>query len=274
MNALKFFMIIFLLECLIYSCEESDSSQEFVPKPVVEGYLYEGTPVRNLKISELVKFDEVNDFGEKLISGLDIKIRIDHAEYPLYENPDHPGYYGTENDDLILQPAQNIEFSFLFNSTNVSASTRVPSKPLNLSISDAVKYISPIQSYWDLQQLAEISVQVRWTNDDHSYYYISVKNIETNPQTLDPEDLLPDLGNSFDIPPLATDFSNIFFNKIQYYGRYMVVVSKVNAEYTAIYQSQNQDSRTLTELASNIENGYGIFTALAADTVYFEIKEP
>lgn len=269
MRAFQFFMMI---SVLVSSCEESNSPDEFIPKPVIEGYLYEGNPVRNMKISELVKFDEINDFGEKLLPGMDVKIRIDETEYPLHENPDHPGYY--ENGELILQSGQAVEFSFLFNSATVSASTIVPAGPVNLSISEAVKYISPIQSYWDLQQLAEISVQVRWTNDDDSYYHVSVKNMETNPQTLDPENLLPDLGNTFDMPPLATDFSNIFFNKIKYYGRYMVIVSKVNAEYVALYQSQNQDSRTLTEQASNIENGYGIFTALAADTVYFEIKEP
>ncbi|KAB2814931.1 MAG: hypothetical protein F9K10_05150, partial [Paludibacter sp.] len=168
MRAFQFFMMISLLGYFVTSCEEENPSHEFISKPVVEGYLYDRTPVGNLKISELVKFDEIDDFGEKLLPGMDVKIRIDGTEYPLHVNPDHPGYY--ENGELVLQAGQTVEFGFLFNSTTVSASTIVPARPVNLSISDAVKYISPIQSYWDLQQLAEISVQVRWTNDDDSYY--------------------------------------------------------------------------------------------------------
>jgi len=53
-----------------------------------------------------------------------------------------------------------------------------------------------------------------------------------------------------------------------------MILYRVNQEYVDLYKSRDQDSRNLNEPLTNIENGLGIFSAFANDSVYFyAIKE-
>jgi hypothetical protein len=45
----------------------------------------------------------------------------------------------------------------------------------------------------------------------------------------------------------------------------------VNKEYEDLFNNLEQDSRDLNEPPSNITGALGIFTAFAADSVFFEI---
>ncbi|MDA3862202.1 MAG: hypothetical protein PF445_13365 [Melioribacteraceae bacterium] len=53
-----------------------------------------------------------------------------------------------------------------------------------------------------------------------------------------------------------------------------MVLYRVNKEYVDLYESRDQDSRNLNEPLTNIENGLGVFSAFASDSVYFNaVKE-
>lgn len=73
--------------------------------------------------------------------------------------------------------------------------------------------------------------------------------------------------------PSVSDVYNIQSKKIRYYGRYRVVLYKVNEEYANLYESTSTSSQSLTNPYTNIENGKGIFTAFNTDTLFFELRE-
>lgn len=264
-------IILLILGCLT-SCEEQTTS-EFSNRAVVEGYLFEGQTIKNIQLTELMAFENLGEQQEHLISKAEIELLIDDVPYILSEDDQNPGSYMLQDQNVILETGQQLTFGFNYNGELVTAETRVPSKPLNVKISESVKTVEPITDFWDLTQLADISVEVSWSNPDNAYYYVTVKNLESNPETVDPNDYIPDISG-FDFPPVITEFSQIRFNQLNYYGTHEIIVHKVNAEYVDLYNSQNQDSRTVSDPLTNIVNGYGIFTAFATDTVYLEIKKP
>ncbi len=52
----------------------------------------------------------------------------------------------------------------------------------------------------------------------------------------------------------------------------MVRVYKVNQEYANLYRSREQDSRSLNEPLTNVQNGLGVFSAFASDSVGLYVK--
>ncbi len=269
-NVLKIYILLGIVFLIATSCEQEDNTQ-YTSKAVVEGYLYEASTVSNIKLTELLPFESLGSEEELSIQDAEIELEIAGEVYQLTEDNTNPGYYNLEDPEIVLKAGQQLDFSFQFSGETVSATTIVPSKPVNVKLSDTLKYIEQITSIRDLTGLSEITVEVTWSNSDNSYYYVTVKNIETDPETIDPNDYIPDV-TGFDFPPLITDFSQINFATLNYYGTYQVVVYRVNNEFVDLYNSQSQDSRTMSEPLTNIINGYGIFTAFATDTVYLEIK--
>lgn len=267
-------IVLFFILLIIISCEKEENEQSKIEnEAVIEAYLYEGNSVTEIKLTELIPFEDLGTDKSPTVSDAEIKMLIDGNEFVLQEKPEKPGYYTIDDTNTLIQSKQEINLQLWYNNKWVTARTIVPTKPQNVQINESQKYVEEITSIWDLSQLADISVEVSWANPDKSYHYVTVKNLESNPETIDPYDYIPDI-ESFDFPPVSNDYSVIRFNQLNYYGTYEIVVHKVNMEYVDLYNSQNQDSRTLNEPLTNVENGYGIFTAFATDTVYLELLRP
>ncbi len=261
-----FFAIVFLS-----SCEDNDS-ESVNNDTVVEAYLYEGSSSIDIKLSEIIPFEDMGAEEEKVITGAEAYVYVDDTEYLLKEQDNNPGHYTFSDYYETIHSGQ--EISFYFNKDKeIRSQTIVPERPQNVQLSVNEMYIEQISSLMDLADLAESTVEISWDNPDNSYYYVSVKNIEENPETIDPNNYIPDV-DGLNTPPLQTSFSILWINQLNDYGTYEIVVYKVNSEYVDLYNSQQQDSRTLSEPLTNIDNGYGIFTAIAADTVYLEILKP
>jgi len=274
MNTMKpSLLIIFFLAVFVWSCEDTET-EGFVSKPVIEGYLYEGTPVQHVAITELTPYEDLEDQDPQPLSGLDITLTVDGTDYVLEEDSPGSGSYGLPDNSFRLSSGQSLELSCVYNSLEIYSHTRVPSLPQDVTLSDTVKYISPITTLRDLEQFSDISVEINWSNTDNSYYFVLVENLEEEPERINQIEDAPEIEASFSSPPTITDYEVIWMDDIPYYGLYRVVVYKTNTEYADLYQSQYQNPKTLNEPASNVLNGYGIFTAFASDTVYFAIRKP
>ncbi len=270
----KLIFISFLCSIiLLCSCEKDNESNSVNDQTVVEAYLYEGNSTIDIKLSEIIPFDDMNSQDEILITGAEAYVYIDGTEYLLHETENTSGHYKLDNYNKRLNAGQEISFYLKRDEEEIIAETIIPEKPQNVELSENEKYIEQIGSLMDLANLAESTVEISWDNPDNSYYYVYVRNIEDNPETIDPNNYIPDT-ESINTPPLQTDFSVLWLNQLNDYGTYEIIVYKVNPEYVDLYNSQQQDSRTLSEPLTNIENGYGIFTAVAADTAYLEILKP
>ncbi|QGY44633.1 DUF4249 family protein [Maribellus comscasis] len=268
----KLFIIPFAL-LVLFACENEDELEETITQQVVEAYLYNGSSDLDIKLSEITPFEDLGSEEETLISAAEVYVTIDGADFILQEKSDMPGHYSFSDSGITIQSEQEISFLFVQGQEEVTAETTVPQKPQNVQLSESEKYIEQITSLMDLTQLADATVEISWDNPDNSYYYVSVKNITDNPKTIDPNDYIPDV-DGINTPPLPTSFSILWLNELSDYGTYEIIVYKVNSEYVDLYNTQQQDSRTLNEPLTNIQNGYGIFTAFASDTVYLEIVEP
>ncbi|RKD92538.1 DUF4249 family protein [Mangrovibacterium diazotrophicum] len=257
----------------LFSCQEENESEETANDPIVEAYVYEGSSNIDVKLSEIIPFQDLNSEDETMISNAEVSVSINGNEFLLDEKSDMPGHYTYDGSDMSIQAGQIISFYLRYNETDITAKTEVPEKPQDVQLSESVKYIEEINNLIDLANIGESSVEVSWSNPDNSYYYLTVKNIETDPETIDPNNYIPDV-DGINTPPLPTDFSILWLNQLNDYGTYEIIVYKVNSEYVDLYNSRQQNSQTLNEPLTNIENGYGIFTAFAADTVYLEILKP
>ena len=71
--------------------------------------------------------------------------------------------------------------------------------------------------------------------------------------------------------PTTEGSYDVICMSLQNYGRYMVTLYKINQDYVSLFESEVQDGTELNEPPSNIINAFGIFTAFASDTTFFEI---
>jgi hypothetical protein len=58
-----------------------------------------------------------------------------------------------------------------------------------------------------------------------------------------------------------------------YYGRYDVILYRINAEYASLYSENGSSSINLSQPYTNVNNGLGIFTGLAADTLRITVTK-
>jgi hypothetical protein len=111
----------------------------------------------------------------------------------------------------------------------------------------------------------DLIITVTWNNDDESLYFVTVENIEENPVAVNDSDegfmrrggmrqrmiFRPTRATEFRISPM----------QFEYFGKHLVKVYHVNQEYADLFDSQEQDSRSLNEPLTNIHNGLGVFSA-------------
>ena len=115
-------------------------------------------------------------------------------------------------------------------------------------------------------------VEVNWNNEDGDYYYVLIKNIETDPEYVN-ENIAQFEGQlQFITEPQISNFYAIrTLVHLPQFGTYQIIVFRVNPEYAALYESSGSSTLSLEEPPSNIVNGQGIFTGVSSDTLYLEV---
>lgn len=262
-NKLIVFVIAVLLIVVLNSCEDNSINIEIEDYLIVEAYLYPGLPVNNIRVFKQNSFtDLIND--NKVISGLQINLKVDSQNYLLSEKQDSLGYYFYAEDDLVLIPGSFCEMEFEYNDIIISSETTIPGKPENLELSKTS--ISVSIGGWGGSGIEPI--EVTWSNPDNDYYYMVAMNIEENPVPINDE--MEDQPLSIGTSPATTNLLNIVPRQLRYYGTYQLVLFRVNPEFAELSLFTTTNTINLSEPYTNIINGKGIFTAFASDTAYFE----
>jgi len=80
---------------------------------------------------------------------------------------------------------------------------------------------------------------------------------------------------SFEENTNAQSYYNITQNTVPFYGDYIVTLFSVNQEYINLLKSNtnNSTSQNLSNVATNIVNGFGIFTAVQADSLTMNFNQ-
>ena len=121
--------------------------------------------------------------------------------------------------------------------------------------------------------ITDFNITINWDNDEGDYFYVTIKNLEENPVPVN-----EDFGGFLRtrrFPPSRSEEFTLNAMQLTHLGTYLVKVYRVNEEYADLYDSQEQDSRSLNEPLSNIKNGLGVFSAFHSnvDSLYLEATE-
>ena len=266
---MKYFKIFFLLtsSSLILSCSEELIELAETKTTIVEGYLSAGNPIDSLRVTQSISLGQV----EEVITLDDLKVTISggNTEFDLISIGN--GFY--QNANHIIKAGANYQLEIERGDNIISAETYVPENNA-ASISKSQVELTKIEAgvFPSGGIVIPDPVEVTWNNNDGDYYFVLVKNIETDPEYVN-ENIAQFEGQlQFITEP---QISNIYVIRAQrdlmQFGTYQIIVFRVNPEYAALFDSSGASTLSLEEPPTNIINGLGIFTGLSSDTLYLEV---
>lgn len=266
---------LLLIGVLIFSScrkEEKLSDTEMnSDAPVIEAYLLPGdTP--EVKVSKLLPYSEDEDVSQEPVSGLTISLISEGKIYTSTEDSNAGSYLFDE--ELIIEDGKQYNLEFLYKDFVIKAETVVPSKPVEFSVSTENIYVSRVIP-GQMGMSAFDPIELTWNNSDNSYYILRTEYLETELDFINANMA----SNDMDFPtsntttPILGDAYSINSRSVLFFGTYRLILYKINQEYVDLYETIGQNSNSLTNPLTNIENGWGIFTGLNADTLFLEVKE-
>jgi Domain of unknown function (DUF4249) len=265
MKKIIYLSVIFAL----LSCKDTVVTG-FQDKPVVESYLYaDFTPT--VKVSKLIAFTSDMVYSSEDVNKLAVEIMevSTGKKYSLTSTGD--GLYG--NKDLIIAAGKTYQLSFPYNGTVITATTVVPQKPMNMKLSATNIAISEMgvpgsggTSGWPSP------IDITWTNNDQSYYFIYVKNVDAVKTPIDTRS--PTGNDFFRNQPINADHYELNPRSFKFYGLHRVILYRIQPEYALFFQENSGSSLSISEIKANIENGLGIFTGINSESIYLYVGKP
>lgn len=270
MKALDILSLAILTFLMFQSCEKDVIEQKETETTVVEAYLYAGQTIDSLKITQSFSYGQE---GEGVISINDLDITISDDENQTLLTPIGDGFYN--NPDFVIEEGESYRLEFERDGEIISAETYVPERNVTSISTTQVELVQIKAGTFPIGGInIPDPVEVSWNNEDGDYYYISIKNIESDPEYVNENIGALDRQFAFITAPQISDFYAIRTRQeLTQYGTYQIIVFRVNPEYAALYASSGNSTLSLEEPPSNIVNGLGIFTGVSSDTLYLEVTK-
>jgi hypothetical protein len=241
------------------ACTKEDDGIAGINKAVVESYLAPGQPV-SVKITKEIEYG-VDDINQPL-DNLTVTVTNNAITYALINAGN--GIY--TSSVIPINVGETYQLNFDYNNVQVSATTVIPSKPVNFTQSATtitVPVSFPPTSFPD-------PIKLSWNNPDLDYHLAVVSNIEANPV------LINSTGQGrpvFRTQPSQSTTQDLTFQQFTYYGNHRIVLFRIWPEYAALYEDNGTNSTNLAEPPTNVVNGRGIFTGInTADTLYVRVQ--
>jgi len=260
---IAFFMLVFGV-VLFVSCEK-DADSNYSPKAIVEAYLAPDNTVKVLVSNEILYTS-----SDTLDAPSDLDISITSNSEIFHLASAGSGYYIADTSLHIIE-GNTYNLKFTYNNSVITSSTTIPVKPSNFTASVTSVTVQQFDPTSTTMPTFPDPVELTWDNPNHDYFIIVVDNIET---TLVPTDTVnTDNRPTFRTQPTQSNTYKIQPMQFKYYGRHNIILYKINAEYAALYNDNGSNSLNLTSPISNINNGFGIFTGINADTVQVNVVD-
>ncbi|MEI6276035.1 MAG: DUF4249 family protein [Prolixibacteraceae bacterium] len=262
----KIYFCITLL--IMMSCQETVVTG-FQDKPVIESYLYaDESP--SVKVSKLIPFTTDMVFSDMDVNKLlmDITDVTAGKKYTLAATGD--GVY--TNKSLTISAGKTYELSFPYNGQVVTARTIAPAKPQNLRLSATNISIAQMGQTGGIGMGMPDPVQINWSNDDGSFYFIYVKNVESVKIPIDTKN--PNGKDFFREQPTNSNHYELNPRSFKYYGEHRVILYRIEPEYVLYFQENSNSSLSISEIKANVVNGLGIFTAINSVSAYLYVGKP
>ncbi|MFK7922320.1 MAG: DUF4249 family protein [Bacteroidia bacterium] len=276
---MKRYKLLWAILALCTACTQPNTVIEFESAIVVQGYLYAGQTVKGIELSALIPFGA----DSSIIPDWDqMAVEIIHQaeSFPLSQRTSGSGIFDEASETLSILEGETYLLQINYHEEILSASTTVPPKPNSLQISENVMERTQIDFSQGQGpggggggQAQTDPLEVSWDNPLADYFFLLVENVENNP---DPIFLNTPFERNFRFinEPTQSAIDIVQPQMIEFFGTHQVVLFRVDEDYASLYENREQDSRSLNEPFTNIENGLGIFTAVNSDTLYFEVIEP
>ena len=269
---------IILLCVLLFSCEDENLNDIASNQFVVEGFLYAGEPIDDIKIKSTFPLTEEKDTSVP-INEAEVSITKDGERYTLLPSG-QDGFYNYPGSDVSITTGDIIRLEVIHDGIMATAQTIVPTPTMGLNISQDTIVVPklPLSQGAEAIRMAvakfvqESSIQITWDNPSEDFYFMVVEAVK---DTLDPifiDQVLSALER-FRFVSEPTDVASINFlaGTVQSFGTYSVKIYHINEEYSALYENSNQDSRDLNEPPSNVQNALGVFSAFNSQELFFEV---
>jgi hypothetical protein len=250
---------------LLASCNKQNADTNTVYLPVVEGYLLPGHSI-TVKLYQQKALTDTALYGAP-ITGLQVYVSDGSTSVQLTEAS--KGTY-TYNNQNFLVAGKTYSLNFKYLTSTVSAKTLMPSKPTNFTSQYGTLYISSTSG--TANNTTTINM-LSWDNPDTLNHVLVFNNPDGAAFPLRSFRNSP--SPNFEVNTNRTSFYNITENTFPYYGHYQVILLRVNQEYINLMNSNTSSStsQTLSNVTTNIVNGFGIFTAMQADTVSLNVLD-
>ena len=276
----RYFSIFFILAAAAgLGCSDNNPLAPVADLVVLRGYLYAGEPVTEIQLTSTLGLGST-DTVAPAIPDAQVTLIKDQARYSLEATSGRPGYYNYPGSDLQVASGDQFRIEVSYFGKLASAETVVPAAPVELTISGSQLEVRSFSfdsigfgfGRGFLEQ-DTTGLEVDWQNADGSTFYVTLDNLEADPQPVDTRFPSDRPGRIISVPIITSEYR---INRIQvtHLGRYRVKVYRVNQEYADLYRSRNQDSRDLNEPLTNVANGLGVFTAFNSDSVFFQAVQP
>jgi hypothetical protein len=285
---MKSILILICFSALIISCQDTNTVILPGDKPVIEAYIAPGSPV-SMKVFTEIPYSATDSTFSKPITDLKITITgSDGKVFVLTHQGD--GIYTSKTTEKIGPTGTTVSMSFSYNARVVSASTVLPLKPKGFAMD--VKEIARIARDFSAGppqmggqggpggvQEPRIPINLTWINTDNVYHFVAAQSIETNPLPIVVRPNNPD-GNDnnrprrrFNNQPVLTTGSSLQSQSFEYFGKYAIILYRLNPDYAALYVNNNTTSQNIATPQSTISNGLGIFTGINADTLILNVTK-
>ncbi|WP_435354156.1 DUF4249 family protein [Emticicia sp. SJ17W-69] len=281
------YKIAFLMtfQCMLWSCTKTNTVINPGEKPIIEAYLAPNHPA-SMKVYTEIPYSETSEGKSEVIDGLTIKLTGSNGKVFTLKSIGN-GQYESAKNELIGAAKTIYTMEFDYKGRKVSASTEIPSKPVNFTIDKTEISRTQIDLSSGVPNFGgggggggpfgggeNTSVTLTWSNPENMYHFVAVENTEASPVQI----VIPPTGATFPSfrffnEPLTGTNNILRSQSFQYFGKHDVILYRVNSEYAALYQSSGTTSQNLSTPPTSITNGMGIFTGINADTLKFTVKK-
>lgn len=255
-----------LFACILIAftaCQKNKLVSKGTDLPVIAAYLVQGQPIA-VKLYHQKNLNDTAVYGQP-IGGIKVYILTENDKLQLTESTK-----GTYNyaDNSILVTGKTYTLQFDYNGNSVSASTVMPPKPVNFASQYGGITLpaggAPGSGNNDVLNI------FTWSNPNALHHVLAFKATSGIVPVSMFGRTLP--VNSQINTNRALQY-NITGREFAYQGNYMAILFSVNQEYINLLDNNagSTSSQTLTQIPTNILNGFGIFTAMQADTLDFNV---
>jgi hypothetical protein len=237
---------------------------------VVESYLYAGDSVITVQVTNLLPYSDDTIDATSYISGL--HLQINGTELTETGN----GIYKLQMGSQQIQPGSTYTLKFIYYSDTVSSAATIPDRPVNFRISSNDIYTDRDSGPgggggMPPDQMEDVSLT--WDNTDSSYYYVVIEYLGNPPDYINSAFADADPSTTQGIAPMVSTGTTIGRRNLYFFGSYRIVLFKVNQDFVDLYHYVDVNSNTIADPVTSINNGYGLFTGMASDTVFLEVHE-